>query len=302
MNLPIDFLRTFLRAVDLQSFTLAGQDVGRTQSAVSQQIKRLEEQVGAPIFERGGRELALTPVGESLLPYARRLVKIHDEAVSVLAEPDMTGRVRLGLLDDYAPRYLPPVLEAFAADYPRVQVDVRCEYSSRELMRLLEGGELDLAIHSDAAVSAASRPIGREPLAWVCSRDHHPYEQDPLPLAVFDKNCLYRRWALEALEKAGRNYRICFTSPSIAGVRAAVAAGVAVAPLGFGCVPRDVSILGPRHGLPSLPEASIMISLAKDASGPVSRLAAAVEAGFGRVIERRFTLFRKESGRLNSTS
>lgn len=281
MNLPVDFLRTFVRVVDLGSFTLAGQDVGRTQSAVSQQVKKLEEQAGRPLFDRSGRELLLTPAGEALLPYARRLVKTHDEAVSALSEPDMTGRVRMGILDDFAPYYLPPILEAFAADHPRVQVDVRCEYSSRALIRLLEGGELDLSVDSGAAATPGSRIIGRDPLVWVASRNHLAHEQDPLPVAVFDKNCLYRQWAMAALEKAGKPYRICYTSPSVSGVLAAVVAGLAVAPLGLSSVPSEMLILGEEHGVPPLPVSYIMVTHAQDAPGPVKRLAAAVEAGLG---------------------
>lgn len=282
MDLPVDFLRTFVLAADHGSFTLAARDAGRTQSAVSQQIKKLEDQIGRALFTRGARALALTAAGEALMPYARRMAKLHQEAVSALTEPDMTGIVRLGVLDDYAPFCLPPVLEAFAADYPRVQLEVRCGYTSRYLMRLMETGELDLAIHSGAAVSPGARLLGHDPLVWVASANHLAYEKDPFPLAVFDKQCVYRRWALDALEKAGRAFRVCYTSPSVSGVMAAVTAGLAVAPLGLSSVPENVLILGQEHGFPPLPVSSIMMTYNADASGPVKRLADAVETGLAR--------------------
>lgn len=279
MNLPVDFLKTFVRAVDLKSFTLAGQDVGRTQSAVSQQMKRLEEQAGRALFDRSGRELALTPAGESLLPYARRMVKLHDEAVSALKEPDMTGKVRLGVLDDYAPFYLPPVLENFGADHPRVQVEVRCD-CSRTLVRMLQSGELDLAVHSGESPGPYGRVVDRDPLVWVSSARHAAHEKDPLPLAVFDKKCRFRQWALDSLEQAGRACRICYTSPSVTGVLAAVEAGLAVAPLGLSSVPDGALVLGPGQGFPPLPVTSIILALAcAEPSRPVLRLAEAVRSG-----------------------
>lgn len=279
MDLPVDFLRTFVLAADHGSFTLAARDAGRTQSAVSQQIKKLEEQIGRTLFTRGPKALTLTTAGESLMPYARRMVKLHREAVSALTEPDMSGTVRLGVLDDYAPFCLPPVLEAFAADYPRVQLEVRCGYTSRYLMRLMEAGELDLAIHSGAAVSAGARLLGLDPLVWVASANHLAHEKDPVPLAVFDKQCVYRRWALDALEKAGRAFRVCYTSASVSGVMAAVTAGLAVAPLGLSSVSEDLLILGQEHGFPPLPVSSIMMTYHADASEPVKRLGDAVKAG-----------------------
>jgi len=288
MNLPVDFLRTFVRVADLGSFTLAGQDVGRTQSAVSQQIKKLEEQVGRPLVDRSARELALTPAGESLLPYARRMVKTHDEAVSTLSEPDMTGRVRMGILDDFAPYALPPILEAFAAEHPRVQLDVRCEYSSQTLIALFESGELDLTVDTTGVKSIPeARIIGRDPLVWVASRTHLTHERSPLPVAVFDKNCLYRQWALAALDNAGKPYRICYTSPSVSGVLAAVVAGMAVAPVGLSAVPSEVLILGEEHGVPPLPVSLIMVTHHANAPEPVKRLAAAVEVGIGEGMARK---------------
>lgn len=279
MDLPVDFLRTFVSVVDGGGFTRAALVVGRTQSAVSQQVKRLEEQAGQPLFVRG-RELALTPAGESLLPYARRMVKLHDEAVSSLKEPGMSGLVRIGVLDDYAGSYLPQVLAAFAASHPNVQVEVRCEYSSRELLRLLHSGGLDLAVHSGDAAPPGARLIGREPLVWVASGRHLAHEKDPLPLAVFDKQCRYRQWALEALERAGRPYRIAYTSPSVSGVLAAVGAGLAVAPMGRSSVPEGLRLLTEEQGFPPLPVTSIILSCADtDPSGPVKRLGDAVFEG-----------------------
>jgi DNA-binding transcriptional LysR family regulator len=145
MQLPNDLLRTFMSVVDTQSFTRAGQAVNLTQSAVSQQLKRLEQELGQELFARNGREVALTPAGEALLPYARRMLLLHDEAVSALSRPEMVGLVRLGSPDDYAARFLPSILARFAQAFPRVQVYVRCEPSSR-LHHLLAESALDLIV------------------------------------------------------------------------------------------------------------------------------------------------------------
>lgn len=267
LQLPLDLLRTFVAAADSRSFTRAGKAVSRTQSAVSMQVKRLEDLAGQPLFARGGRDVALTPEGEALLPYARRILRLHDEAVSALARPEMAGLVRLGSPDDFAARFLPPILARFAQTFPRVQVYVRTEPSSR-LLADLGRGELDLVIATLPDLARGGELIAREPVVWATSARHLAHEQEPLPLAVFHKGCFYRQWAEQALDTAGRDYRVAYVSPSIAGLQAAMFAGLAVAPIGLSTVPEGARLLTAEEGFPPLPTASITLHRRLDGRTP----------------------------------
>ncbi len=145
MELQIDLLRTFLAIIDTGGFTRAAEVVHRSQSAISLQIKRLEEAVGQTLFLRSGPSFALTSKGETLVPYARRMLRLHDETMAAMTTPEVVGSVRLGIIDDYAARFLPDILTTFAKTYPSVQVSVRCE-PSEMLLSLLTRGGLDLAL------------------------------------------------------------------------------------------------------------------------------------------------------------
>lgn len=268
MELPIDLLRTFIVAADTESYTAAASMVHRTQSAVSMQMKRLEEVVGKPLFLRNGRAMLLTAEGRTLLHYARRILKLHDEALSAVAQPEVSGRVRLGAPDDFSDRLLPEVLSRFAGTYPLVQVDVSCDPSPR-LEAAMDRGELDLVVRINSeAVPQRGVTIHHEPVVWITSDKHLTHEQDPVPIAVYNEACIYRQWAIRSLNGQGRNYRIAFTSPSTSGILAAVKGGLAIAPVGRNTLPTGVRILGPADGFPEMPSA--VVSLIK-APGPRSK-------------------------------
>lgn len=266
MNLPIDSLRTFTAAAEAGNFTRAAERVHRTQGAVSMQMGKLEEEVGCRLFERTGRGVALTFEGETLLGYARRILELHDEALSAMQAPDMEGRVRLGAPEDYATWFLPSILSAFHAAYPRVLVEVFCG-TSQELSRRYNRGEFDLTIlthpedpvHNGSITDGSAQVIHREPIVWVTSAAHAVHEKRPLPLALFHEGCAYRRWALEACARNGIDNRICFVSPSITGVLSAVRAGLAVAPIGRSTVKEGLRILGEKDGFPTLPSSTVCL-------------------------------------------
>jgi DNA-binding transcriptional LysR family regulator len=258
MEFPIDLLKTFLAIIDTGGVTSAAQVVHRTQSAISMQVKRLEETVGQPLFDRGGRSFALTGEGETLVPYARRMLKLHEEAVAAMIEPEMVGAVRFGTPDDYALRFLPDILTRFAKAFPRVQVAVRCEPSS-QLAPALDKGELDLALLTGNAYLDHGEIIRRDPTVWVSSASHLAHEEDPLPLAVFQAECIFRRWTFEALDAINRRYRVAYQSQSVAGILAAVSAGLAVTVLSTSIVPSDARILTVGEGFPQLPETNIIL-------------------------------------------
>lgn len=279
MELPLELLRSFVAAAESGSFTRAAGVVNRTQSAVSMQMKRLEGMVGRPLFDRKVRGVSLTPAGTTLLDYSRRMLKLHDEALDAVCVPDMEGVVRLGSPEDYATTRLTKVLSDFAHAYPRVAVEVTCHPSDR-LMNLFQAGELDLTLCTDED-AAGGELLRRESVVWVCGEDSQAHEEDPLPLAVFHEGCLFRRWATTGLENMGRAYRVAYSSPSVAGLLAAVRTGLAVVPLGSGIVPADLRVLGPEHGLPLLPEAAISLHRgAGVSSAPVEGLAGFLRSEF----------------------
>ena len=257
-QLPIDTLRTFVAAAESGSFTRAGERVHRTQSAVSMQMKRLEDDTGSALFLRRGRGMALTAHGASLLGYARRILALHDEAVASFNAPELSGRVRLGASESYAALHLPRLLATFARDYPDVRVDLMCKTSSK-LRRDMNLGRLDLAICICGDEPDGGEPIHHEPVVWMAPRDHRPEDMDPLPLAVYHYGCYHRAWAEKALQEAGRAYRIAYCSPSIAALSAAVRAGLAISPVAASSVPADCRVLGPAEGLPLLPVSTVTL-------------------------------------------
>ena len=280
LNLDTDLLRTFVAIADFGSFTRAGELVHRTQSAVSMQIKRLEKALGKPVFQRQGRTVALTAEGEALLGYARRILKLHEEAVVTLTRPDLVGAVRLGIPDDYVMRFLPDILTRFAQAYPRVQVDVQCE-PSHKLTSLLQRRRLDLGLITCGPGEEIGEVLRREPVVWATSERHFAHEQDPLPLALFQKGCFVRDSAMKSLDEAGRSYRVAYSSPSLTGIHAAVSAGLAVTAIARTIVPTGVRALSAEEGFPLLPIASITLQRAPRAGSTViDCLATHIAEGF----------------------
>lgn len=285
VQLPMDHLRTLVAVVENGGFTAAGRAVHRTQAAVSMQIKRLEEDLGCALFVRAKRSVRLTSAGDRLVGYARKILRLHDEAISVLFTPELSGTVRLGAPEDYAGEYLPGVLARFIKDNPLVTVDILCEPTPM-LLEALRHGQLDLTLASATGVREASEATGsvihRESLSWAVATGFETHLQRPLPLAVFHKGCPYRHYAGEALEQAGIASRVSFVSPSLSGVLAAVRAGLAVAPVPSSLVAPDCRLLDADEGLPPLPE--VMVELHRAPAGQcgpvVDRLCAALTEEF----------------------
>lgn len=266
--LDIDQLRTFIAIVDVGSFTRAADDVHKTQSAVSMQMKRLEERIGKSLFERDGRQSRLTPDGTRLLEFARRMLRLNDEAMMALTEPALVGTVKLGLPDDYADRLLPRVLAAFARSHPRVEINVTCEPSSCIIRRIREG-RLDIGIVTHGDCGGYGEIFRREPLYWCGSEQHCAHELDPLPLALGPSDCSWRRSAIDALDRIGRPYRIAYTSGSAAALSGAVLAGLAISVLPESAMRTEMRILRSEDGLPPLPYCDIALLRANHATAPV---------------------------------
>jgi DNA-binding transcriptional LysR family regulator len=254
--LDIDQLRTFLAIVETGSFTRAAEIVHKTQSAVSMQMKRLEERLERPIFARDGRASKLTEDGERLLDYARRIVKLNVEALAAFSDFALTGRVRLGVPDDYADRYLPEIMARFSRAYPGVELSVICE-PSVELMERIAANELDLAIVTDCESSRPVESFRRERLLWVASNRHTTHREEPLPLALGRPSCKWREAAIEGLERMGRPYRLLYSSGNAGAVAAAVLAGLAVSVFPESGLRPGMRVLGSSDGFPELPSCRV---------------------------------------------
>jgi DNA-binding transcriptional LysR family regulator len=250
--LDVDHLRTFLAIAETGSFTRAADLVHKTQSAVSMQMKRLEERVGRSIFARDGRASKLTDDGERLLDYARRIVKLNVEAISAFNNGDLSGRVRLGVPDDYADRYLPEIMARFSRAYPGVEFSVVCE-PSVDLVERVEADELDLAIVTATESTRVTETFRQERLLWITSSRHPTHMEEPLPLALARPTCAWRRAALERLDGIGRAHRIAFCSGNAGAISAAVLAGLAISVSPESGLRPGMRVLTPTEGFPDLP-------------------------------------------------
>jgi len=281
MSLPTgldpDLLRAFVFIAEEGSFTRAGQRVGRTQSAVSMQLQRLETQLGERLVSRGkGGAVHLTPHGQFLLGKAREVLALNDAIWSSFRAPAMHGTVRLGSPDDYAFRYVPEILKRFAESHPSVQVEVLCA-PSHELVERLRDGRLDLTLASEGLAPPGwpSVLLWRAPLVWITSTRYAPHRIDPLPLALAAEHCNWRLAAIRALEAAGRRYRIAYHAATQIGTQAPVLAGLAVTVGTASWVPEGLRILRPEDGLPPLPESGIVMLKSPEAHQPVTEALAA---------------------------
>ena len=274
--LDIDLLRSFVSVVDAGGFTRAGERVHRTQSTVSQQIRRLEDALGRELLHRNGRQATPTEEGERLLSYARRILALAEEARDVVARPSGEGVVRLGVPEDFAAYRLAELLSRFARSRPGLRLDVRCGLSVRHA-RDLERGELDLALFKrdvgEGRARAEAIAAWPERLHWVASRRHPVATNGSVPLAVFEQGCLYRNRAIHALEGAGRAWHLAYTSPNLAGIQAAVSAGLGVSILPDVAILPEHRVLGRRDGFPPIPATELALVAAPGATPAVRRLA-----------------------------
>ena len=246
-DLQTDWLKAFVATVDAGTLSGAAQEVHRSQSAISMQIKKLEAAVGRTLLERGPRHLSLTHDGQVLLGFARRMLDLQAEALAALHEQPLTGLVRLGVPDDYAGKYLTPVLRRYAPRHSGVEIQLDCEQSTSLIPRVARG-DLDLALISQDHARRGT-PLFHEPMVWVGSARFDVWNRSPLPIAVYEAASLGRRSAIESLALQGRPYKVVYNSSNVAGQIAAVESGLAVAALTQCSAPAHLQILGAEQGL-----------------------------------------------------
>lgn len=254
--LDLDQLQTFIAIADTGSFTRAADAIFKTQSAVSMQMRRLEERIGKPLFERDGRTNRLTEDGERLLAYARRMIHLNSETIAAFDDTQLEGHVRIGTPDDYADRFLPEIMARFARSNPRVELSVICE-PTVNLEEMIKRGTLDIALVTQR--DQRSEVVRSEPLLWVTSANHAVHEEAVLPLAVGRPTCIWRTAAIDVLNEKGRDHRILFTSWSATVLAASVLAGLAVSVLPECALRPGMRVLSEADGFGKLPEFGIGI-------------------------------------------
>ena len=272
-NLDMDVLRTLAVAMDLGGFAKAAERLGRSQSAVSLQMRKLEERVGRPLFRRQGRGLALTDAGDVVLGYARRILELNDQAVAVARGISLEGSVRFGLPQDFGDTWLPGVLARFSRIHPSVLLEARVDRTDKLVERIARGG-LDLAL-----LWGSPLPIGdvvtirRLPMAWIGPKGYSVAPGEKVPLALFEAPCVFCQPGVDALEKAKRPWRLAFTSPSLSGLWAAAAAGLGITIRTALGLPAPLAVLDRSSGLPKLPPIELSLYTAKtNSSQAVVRL------------------------------
>lgn len=272
-SLDLDLLRCFVTIAEEGSFTRAGKRLGRTQSTISLQVKRLEDQLGRSLFERTPRSLRLTTDGERMLGPARELLRLNDVTLAQLTEPQVAGFVRLGVPEDFATAHLPQVLAAFTEAHPLVELEVTCDLTLNLLERFYVKAFDLVIVKREPAASMEGVQVWREPLLWVAREGFPLREFEVLPLVVSPEPCVYRKRATSALDATGRRWRVAYTSTSLAGAQAAVRAGLGVTVLPREMIPGGLTPIPSHFGLPRLYDAEVALMTAPVLSEPAQLLA-----------------------------
>jgi len=271
-NLPIECLRSFVTVSEVQGFTQAGQLLGKSQPAISLQIKKLEDLIGSQVFVRGSHQLDLTPTGQRMLDYSRQILALNDEALAELSTPTISGRISFGIPSEFATILLPKVLGRFSHAYPAVTLQIHCDLSMNLVAEQPNPYDLILALR-DTPENKGPSFIGSDELVWVTSAKHDTHRQATLPLIVAPTPCLYRARAIKTLKDCGRSWRISYTNTDISGIQAAIEEGLGVTVLAQKTVPASLRILPFSNRFPRLGKVGIhLLYKHNSASDTVLRL------------------------------
>ena len=282
--LELDLLRTLVTIAETGNFSTAAQAVHRTPSAVSMQVKRIEDLLGRPVFVRDSRSVSLTVDGEMLVEHGRRLLAMNREMVSRFVQPDLAGEVRLGAPDDVAERFLPPMMRRFGETHPCVAINVVVDMTPN-MMQMVREGRLDMTIVTRDAGFAGSEDaelLLREPLVWAMRRGGLAFERDPLPIAVWEEGCSWRIAGLEALQRIGRDFRIAFESAHITAQRAAILGDLVVAPMPVSALGDEIVEAPISADLPPLPDYTLGLMVGPNPSAPAQAAADHLRASYAQ--------------------
>lgn len=267
-NLNMDLLRTLVTIQSSQTFSEAANRLFKTQSAITQQMQRLESQVGLVLFQKKGRIRLLTPHGLQLAEYGRRLLAINDEAVRTVGQKQLEGDVRLGAPMDVADTLLPPMLTYIARHAPKMRLEIRVDRSPF-LMDALQSGDIDLTISTRHPTSLRGFMLRTSPTAWICAADYIYDRRVPLPLILADEPSIFRRIALDALEQTNVKWHLNYLAPTLIGIKAAVRAGLGVTARSVEMLETDMRVLGEAEGLPALRPVTYYMWTREDTISPV---------------------------------
>jgi DNA-binding transcriptional LysR family regulator len=267
-TLELELLRTFVAVADQASFGAAGQQLGRTQSSVTQHMQRLEQQVGVSLFHKQGRQKALTDAGRQLLRHARQMLALNDDILDRLRDTSLSGMLRIGSPHDIADTILPPILSHIARSAPnlRLEIDVG---RSPFLMDDLHRGKVDMIISTRTDPTLEGFALRTSPVWWICAAQYQHDPLQPLPLVLVDEPSIYRRIALEALEKHDIAWRQAYLASNLIGIKAAVRAGLGVTARSMEMVGPDMRVLGESDGLPRLPDVTYHLWVRRNAVNPL---------------------------------
>ncbi|MCR9137098.1 MAG: LysR substrate-binding domain-containing protein [Alphaproteobacteria bacterium] len=280
-KLESELLRTFLAIIDTGSISAGAAKIGRSQSAVSLQVKRLESIIGKPVFERHGRGVVPSPAGEALEPVARHTISLLDASLAQIRSDDLAGTLRIGIPDDRSRTILAGIVAEFSKRHPQVELEVHCA-AGAGFAEAVADGRLDLALYEVEAAEPRHEVLSDERTFWVASRFHFPDRLDPLPIALFDRACWWRDVALQTLRRSERNYRIVYSSESVGGVAAAIEAGIAIGLLGEAGIGKEFRILNEPDVFNHMPHSKLVLDQGGLSAGPAGKaMCAAIRQAFG---------------------
>jgi len=271
VNLDLELLRTFVAIVERESFAAAAESVHRTQSAVTQQMQRLEAQLGKTLFHKKGREKRLTEDGLKLLEYSRRLLALNDEACAAIAGSTLTGEIRLGAPADVADSMLPNLLQRFSKAFPSLRMTIDTGRTAF-LMQAMKRGEIDMTISAREHPEFRRITLRTSPTVWMCGDEYHYDRHQPLDLITSDEPSLFRTMALEHLDRAGVAWRIKYVAPTLPGIRAALRAGLGITARSVEVMGPELRILGEADGLPRLPDVTYKLYIGSSPNPAARRL------------------------------
>jgi DNA-binding transcriptional LysR family regulator len=269
-NLDLELLRTFAAIAKEQTFALASERVHRTPSAISQQMQRLETQLGRELLRKTGRTKTLTPHGFKLLGYATRMLALNDEVLASFASEDMQGSIRFGAPHDIAETLLPNLLSRFAQAYPELKMEIHVGRSPH-LMEALARGDIDITLSTRLTSAYPGFVYRTSPTGWICAHDYDFDASQPVALVLADPPSLYRKIALRSLERVHAPWRISYQSPTVVGIKAAVSAGLGVTARSLDMLGPGLRVLSEADGLPRLSDVSLYLYLAMNSTRPAAR-------------------------------
>lgn len=252
-EIQISHLKTLIAIDEEGSFGAAAERVGRTQSAVTQQMQVLDQILGTPVFAANGRKRELTEAGQALLRHSREIVSMCNFAISTSRRSQQTGILRIGAPHEVAEDFLSRALKQFSEEWPSVHTIIHFERSP-VLMEMLEEGRLDIAVSTRRSENYDSTLLTKMPIQWIASSDWEPEPGAPWPLVLTNEPSLFRRIVLSALDLGGHDHKEVLTSTSLVGVRMAVAAGLGITARTESSFYNGTRVLGAQWGLPPLPD------------------------------------------------